>query len=135
MHGIRVAEEVVHVAQYLLISANEEDTYIIMFALADGMQRDVVRLLSAVDVCRYLAVAVASDVLQGRAPRRLFLKPRNRHDGEELVDAPRVGHALEEREVTEVFVGHLLVEVAQFVRHMLLMMCQLCHFVTDGPIQ
>ena len=135
MYRVGVAEEVVHVAQNLLIRPDEEHTYIIMFAREDGVQGDVVRLLSAVDVGRYLAVAVAGDVLQGGAASGLFLQPGDRHDGEELVDAPRVGHRLEEREVAEVLVGHLLVELAQLVGDMLLVVCQLGHFMADGPVE
>ena len=63
MYGIGVTEEVVHVAQNLLIRTDEENTDVVVFALTDGMQGDVVCLLSTVDVSRYFAVAVTGNVL------------------------------------------------------------------------
>ena len=74
MHRIGVAEEVVHIAQYLLVGSHQEHTYIIVVIQAYGMQRDIVCLLSAIHVGRDLAVAVAGDVLQCGAARRLLVE-------------------------------------------------------------
>ena len=49
----------------------------------------------------------------------------DRHDGEELVDTPAVGQALEQREVAEVLVGKQLRQLAEVVGHVL-------HVLGDG---
>ena len=135
MHGVRVAEEVVHIAEDFLVSTHEEHADVIMLALAYGVQREVRRLLVVIDVRADFAVRVAGDVLQGCRARGLFVEPRDGHDGEELVDAPGVGHGLEEREVAEIFIRHRLVEVAQFVGHVLLVVHEVGDFVRDAPIE
>ena len=63
VHGVGVAEEVVHVAQNLLVGSYKEHANVVVLALAEGMQRQVGRLLVVVDVGRYFAVRVAGDVL------------------------------------------------------------------------
>jgi len=133
--GVGVAEEVVHVAQYLLIGSDEEDADVVVLAGAYGMEGDVIGLVAAVDVGGNLAVGVAGDVLEGGGACGLLGQSVDGHDGEELVDAPRVGHGLEEGEVAEVLVGHLLVEGAEFVGDVLLVVGQFGHLVTDGPVE
>ena len=50
MHRIGVAEEVVHVAENLLVGTYEENTDVISIAHAEGVQGNVVGLLIVVDV-------------------------------------------------------------------------------------
>ena len=51
--------------------------------------------VTAVDELVDLAVRVAGDVPEHGPPRRGFAQPMDRHDREELLDCPRVGHRLE----------------------------------------
>ena len=64
MYGIGVAEEVVHVAQNLLVGTYEEYAYVVVLSLLDGVEGYVAGLLSTVDVGSDFAVRVACDVLQ-----------------------------------------------------------------------
>ena len=66
MHSIRVAKEIVHIAENLLISAYEEYSYIIMLAWLDSMKRQITGLLTSIHVGSDLSVGVASDVLKLR---------------------------------------------------------------------
>ena len=59
MYGIRVAKEVVHVAQNLLVGTYEEHAYIIVFARPQLVERYVVRLVVMIDVGSDLAIGVA----------------------------------------------------------------------------
>ena len=72
MHRIRVAEEIVHIAENLLICSDEEDAYVIMLTISDSVEWQIVGLLPSVDIGTYLSVRVAGDVLQlcrtGRCP-------------------------------------------------------------------
>lgn len=66
-----------------------------------------------------LAVAVAGDVLQRGVALGALVEPLQRHDGEHLSHAPRVGQRLEEREVAEILVGQQLVDLVQLLGHAL----------------
>ena len=59
-----------------------------MFVRAHGMQRNVVGLMTAVDIGGYLAVTVASDILQGSTAGGLLLQTVYGHYGEQLVQSP-----------------------------------------------
>ena len=135
MYGVGVAEEVVHITEDLLIGANEEDADVVVFVGLDGVEWYVVGLMASVDVGRDLAVGVAGDVLKCGAARGLLVEAGDGHDGEELVEGPGVGHGLEEREVAEVFVGHLLVEGSQLVGDVLLVVRELSYLVAYGPVE
>ena len=93
---IGVAEEIVHVAQDFLISSYEEHTEIIGFVLLQWMERKYIADMSVGHEIRYLAVAVAGDVLQGGVAGRTLVQALDRHDREELVDGPTVWQALEQ---------------------------------------
>ena len=112
MDGVGVAEEIVQVAEDLLVRPGEEDPEHVRLGVREGVQREArLPIHELVD----LAVGVAGDVLQRAAARRLLAEAVDRHDREELVDGPRVGQRLEEREVAEVPVGERRREVAQEV--------------------
>ena len=66
-----------------------------------------------------LAIGVAGNILYGSRAVGTFVEPADGHDGEQLVDRPRVGQRLEEREVAEVFVGQQLRNLAQLFGGML----------------
>ena len=91
VNGIGITEEVVHVAENLLISANQEDTYIIRFVLHEGMNREVVRQAVSCYVSRHLSVRIAGDVLECGYPVRILVETVDRHHGEHLVNSPSVG--------------------------------------------
>ncbi len=56
-----------------------------------------------------------SQVRSAITPRRVgsSFEPRDRHDREDLVDRPDIGHRFEHREVDEVLVDQLLVQIVQ----------------------
>ena len=63
MHGVRVAEEVVQVAQDLLVGADEKHAQVVGIAV-DGVQRQRPLDVAAVDERIDLAVRVAGDVAE-----------------------------------------------------------------------
>ena len=68
VYGVRIAKEVVHIAQNFLIGAHEKYADIIVLAVLDGMERQIGRLLVVIDVGANLSIGVARDVLKrGRA--------------------------------------------------------------------
>ncbi len=60
-----------------------------------------------------LAVGVAGQVLQHGAAQRLLVQARQRQDRQDLADGPGVRQALEYREVADVLVGQLVVELVE----------------------
>ena len=82
------------------------------------MKRQRLLHVAAVDEPIQLAVGVAGDVAEHGVFRRLLVQAVNRHHREELLDRPAVGNRLEQREVAEVGVRQLLVEVLQVFRHL-----------------
>ena len=68
MHGVGVAEQVVQVAQDLLVRAGEEDAEDVGLALVHRMQLERRLPLPAAGEAVDHAVRVAGDVLQGPAP-------------------------------------------------------------------
>ena len=58
-----IAEEVVHVAENLLIGADEEDADVVRLVLAQGVDRQHVGLTAIDGEVGHLTVAVAGDIL------------------------------------------------------------------------
>ena len=88
MHGVRVAEEVVHVAKDFLVRTDEEDADVIAFAGTDGVQRKVSRLLYGIDIVCDFPVTVARDILQSGGTVWTLVEALDRHNREELVEPP-----------------------------------------------
>ena len=88
MYGIRVAKEIMHITQDLLIGAYEEHTQIIGLILLQRMHRQRVGVVTVSNEIGYLAVRVAGDILDGSIAGGALIKSLNGHDGEELVDGP-----------------------------------------------
>jgi hypothetical protein len=63
----------------------------------------------------HLAVRIAGDVAEHRVVRGRLIQPVDRHDGKKLLDRPAIGHALEQRKITEVGIGQHRVEVFQLL--------------------
>ena len=116
VHGVRVAEQVVEVAENLLIRADQEHAEVIRLAV-ERVQRQRFLDVAAVDELVDLAVRVARDVANHGVLRRTLVQPVDRHDREQLVDRPAVRNRLEQREVAEIRVGERLVEVLQILGH------------------
>ena len=123
VHGhedlVGVAEQVVQVAEDLLVRADEEDAEVVVLARAERVQLEHVLDVAPIDEVVDLAVGVAGDVGEHRAPRRLLVQPVDRQDREQLIDRPRVGQRLEHREVAEVGVGERLLEALELLGHVL----------------
>ena len=134
VHGIGIAEEVVHVAEDFLVGPHEEHAEIVVFVFLHPVHRQHMSDVTTGHEVGNLSVAVAGDILQGGIACGSFGEPLYGHDGEELVDGPRVGQRLEEREVTEILIGQQLVEVLQFLRHMFERLGDGIDFAAHAPV-
>ena len=119
MYGVCVAEQVVHVAEYLLICAHEEHAEVIRLARAQRVHGEVWRAALRSYEMGYLAVAVAGDVLNSTPGSGLLVKARNRYYGEHLVNRPAVRQRLEQGEVAEILFGQHTRNLAQLFGRML----------------
>ncbi len=134
MDGVGVAEQVVEVAEDLLVGADQEDAEVVGLAV-DGVQRQRALDVAAVDELVDLAVRVAGDVAEHRVVRRRRVQPVDRHHREQLLDRPAVRARLEQREVAEVGVGHRVVEALQILRHVVHLRDQLAQLDEDRPVE
>ena len=73
VHGVGVAEQVVHVAEDFLIGADQKRAQVIRLAV-EGVQRQRPLHVAAVDELVDLAVRVAGDVAQHGVPRRPLVR-------------------------------------------------------------
>jgi hypothetical protein len=108
--GIGVAEQVVQVAEDLLIGADQEDADVVGLAVP-LVQLEHALLVAAGDELVDLAVAVAGEVGEHTASRRLLVEAMDRHHGEQLLHRPVVRGGLEQGEVSVVGVRELLLEI------------------------
>ena len=115
--GVGVAEQVVQVAEALLVGAHQEDAQVVRLAGLELVQVDGVAHVVEVDELVDLAVGVAGDVAQRRLAGRPLVEPVHRAHREELLDRPVVRQALEDREVAVVGVGDEALEALQLVGH------------------
>ena len=88
MHGIGVAEKVVHVTENLLISTHQEHAQIVGVVFPQRVDGQEMRDVPVGDEVGYLSVGVASDVLQCGTACGTLVQPLYRNDGEELVNGP-----------------------------------------------
>ena len=84
----RVAKEVVHITQNLLIGTHEEHAQIVGLVLLQRMDGQRVRVMTVGHETGNLAVAVAGDILQRGVTCGTLVQSLDRHDGEHLVDSP-----------------------------------------------
>ena len=134
MHGVRVPEQVVEIAEDLLIGAHQEHAEVVGRA-REPMQRQRPPDAAAIDELIDLAVGIAGDVAQHAHPVRPLVQPMDRHDREELLDRPAVGHRLKEREVAEIGVGQRLVEALEVFGQLVQRLGELPELHADRPIQ
>ena len=135
MHGIGIAKEVVEVAQDLLIGAYEEHANVIGVLTLQGVYGQIVRHMAIDHEVGYLAIGVAGHVLNGTGAIGFLIQTLDRHDGEDLVDGPRVGQRLEEGEVAEVFIGKQLRQATELIGGMLQVVGYLIHLAHDAPVE
>ena len=91
MHGIRITKQIVHISQNLLISSDQKNRQIVVFLVAQLVQRQGGRIGTRADEIGNFAVRVASHILQGSLAVGAFIQPLYGHDGEHLVDSPGIG--------------------------------------------
>ena len=113
MHGVGITEEVVQVAEYLLISSYEEYADVVGLLVVERVHRQVVVEVAGGDEVVNFSVGVAGDVLQRGRAVGLLIEPADGHYGEYLVYGPGVGQRLEQREVAEILVGQHLGNLLQ----------------------
>ena len=82
-----------------------------------------------------LSIRIASNILQSGRAFRFLVQTLDRHDGEYLVNCPRVGKRLEQGEVTEIFIRQQLGQAPEFIRRMFQATSYLVYFAGDGPIK
>src|ERR1039458_3240303 len=96
MHGVGIAEEIVEVAQNLLIRAQQERAQVIVAAV-EGVELQGALDVAAVDEGVHLAIGITGDIAQHRRARGLLFQAVDRHDGEKLLDGPTVRRSEERR--------------------------------------
>ena len=124
-----------HISQNLLISSHQEHSHIIRFCFLQCMYRQIMSHVTGRDKVGNFAVRVAGYILQGSRTFRFLIQSLDRHDREYLVNRPRVGKRLEEREITEIFIGKQLRQSAEFIRRMLQTAGNLINLTCNRPIQ
>jgi hypothetical protein len=132
--GMGVAEEVVEVAEDLLVGADEERGQVVRFAV-EAVQREGLLDVAAVDELIDLAVGVAGDVAEHCAARGRFGEPVDGHQREELLDRPTVGHGLEEREIAEIGIRERCFEAFEILGHDVELLGHRQNPPADDPIE
>ncbi len=123
-HHVRVAEQVVQVAQRFLVSADQKHAKIIFLAIAHRVQRQHLGHFFRTDEAVDLAIAIACDVGDDSLAHRLLIEAVDRGDWEQLVDGPSVRQRLEQAEIAVIDVGKRQLEAFEVSR-------QTCHVVAD----
>jgi hypothetical protein len=111
--GIGIAEQVVDIAQGLLIGADHENSQAVAFAFVQRMHGQRMAERPRLHIGIDAAVGIAGQVGDHAVTQRTFIQTRDRHDRKHLVDGPDVGYGFEHREVDEVLVDQPLVEVIE----------------------
>ena len=132
VHGIGVAEQVVQVAQDLLIRAHQKRARIVRLAV-ERVQRQGFLHVAAIDELVDFAVGIAGNIAENAMVRRLFVQPMNRHDGEQLLHRPTVRHALEQRKIAEIGVGEQCVQAFQLFREIIQILAPASEFAGRSP--
>ena len=115
-HRVRVAEQIVQIAQDLLIGADQKDTHVIGLAVGRVQFEHFFHVFDVNEI-PHAAVGVARDVGQDAARRGPLVQPVDGHDREEVVHGPRVGQALKQREIAEVRGRQVRFQTLEVFRH------------------
>ena len=129
VHGVGVTEQIVQIAENLLIRAGEEDAQDVRFAVRETVELQAGPPVLVTHEAIDLAVGIAGDVLQRPATGRFLDQSMNGHDREQLIDRPTVRQRLEDGEVAEVAIDERRVEVHDDV---LVLVAILLHGAGDG---
>ena len=95
MYRIGISKQVVHIAQNLLIGTHEEDAKVVVLILLQRVNRQRMRVVAVGHEVGNLTIRVAGDILYGSITRGTLIESLDRHDGEQLVNSPRVTETLE----------------------------------------
>src|SRR4030043_275785 len=104
MHGICVTEQVMQVAQYLLVCSHEKNAQIIWFFTFQRMNRKKMGRVAGSNEVVNLSVGVTGHILDCRRYSGLFIQAVNRHYREYLANRPGIGQRLKERKIAEIFI-------------------------------
>ena len=107
-----LAEKIVVAAHHFLISADQKYRDVVRLARERVKFQHLFHVLE-VDELVDVAVRIAGYVNERRVIGRLFVQPVNRHDREELIDRPVVGHRAKDREVAQVLRRKNLLQVVE----------------------
>ena len=132
---MRVAEQVVQVAQRLLIGTHQEGAHVVALALGEVVQLHELLHVAVIHEAVDAAVRVAGDVGDGGLARGLLAQTVDGHDGEQLVNGPDVGQALEDAQVAEVGVAEQALQVVQLLRHLVHLAALVADAGAGGPEQ
>ena len=102
-----------HIAENFLIGTDHENTQQIILTLAQFMHRQTGLDTLLIHVMANLAIGIAGQILQHRTAHRLFIQTVQRHDRQYLINRPGIRQTLEYREVADVLVGHLVIQLVQ----------------------
>src|SRR5271169_5091461 len=114
-HFVRLAEEVVEVAENVLVGPDEAEADVIGRAFPEFVEGQRFLDVSEVDELLDLAVRVARDVGERPVLRGSLAQAVDREDREELVDRPDVRQGLEDRHVHDVLVGQHDLELLELL--------------------
>ena len=110
-----VTEEIVQVAERLLIRAHQERAQQILLAVLKVMQLDPLLHVVVVHKSVNLAVGIAGQIGDRRLAGGTLTEAMNRRNREQLVDGPHIGHALEDREVAEIRIAQRALQISKLL--------------------
>ena len=139
MHLVDGAEEIVHIAHDILIGTSKEETEMVDFrplaVAAQGVKRERVADVLEIDELLYRAVTVAGYIHEGGLARRVFIEPRQRHNGEKLSQCPVILQTLEDTEVADVLVAQTVLQLYDFFRDVVAAAEMGNHLLADFPVK
>src|SRR5215469_16317100 len=135
MHDVRVAEEVVEVAEGFLVGPDQEGREVVLLTRLQLVQLEGALHVAQRDEVIDLAVRVAGDVSEHRGARRALPETVNWHDRKQLVDRPAVRQRLEYGEVAEVGVREDRFEVLELFRQPLELAAGIADLGARRPVE
>ena len=133
VRDVRVTEEIVKVAERLLVRADEERAEEVLVAVLNVVQLHPLLHVVIIDEAVDLAVRVAGHVGNRRLARWALVETMDRHDREQLVDRPDIWQRLEDRQVAEERVGGVRLEILEFFGHARHVLRLVAHLRTRRP--
>src|SRR3990172_11661840 len=115
IHRIRIAEEIMHIPQYLLIGTHQKYAQDIRIMRTNRVQGQRCFDTFLVDIEINTPVGVTGQVIDNRPAVWDLIKPVYRHDRKGLVDCPYIRDRLKDREITEILVRKLLIQLIEYL--------------------